>query len=127
MRAFLLLFLLAPAPWLAAEDSSGINAISGAASLAASVGGTTGVSVSIGLSLAFNEVGNVVAAYISQADKGVKTASGSIDVATFSNTMGENARHNDGANVAFIDGHAKWMMLDGQLLDTNWYYLRGAK
>jgi prepilin-type N-terminal cleavage/methylation domain-containing protein/prepilin-type processing-associated H-X9-DG protein len=36
-------------------------------------------------------------------------------------------RHNDGLNMSFVDGHAKWVKLDGRVLDTNWMYLRGAK
>lgn len=65
---------------LAASDSSSVDAIAGAASLAASVGGSNGISVSIGLSVALNEIGNVVAAYVSNADQGVKASTGSIVV-----------------------------------------------
>jgi prepilin-type processing-associated H-X9-DG protein len=32
-------------------------------------------------------------------------------------------RHNEGMNVGFVDGHAKWMKYGGQLLDTNYYYV----
>jgi len=61
---------------LGAHDSSVINAIAGAASLAGSVGGTAGVSVAIGLSLAFNDISNVVSASIINADEGVFTTNG---------------------------------------------------
>src|SRR5262249_23736760 len=54
---------------ISAVDGSGINAIAGAASLAAGLGISNGVAVSIGLSLAFNEVGNDVAASILNADE----------------------------------------------------------
>ena len=43
-----------------ADDSSSIDAVAGAGSLAASFGGSTGIAVSIGLSLAFNEINNDV-------------------------------------------------------------------
>src|SRR5205814_5688268 len=58
---------------ISAVDGSGINAIAAAASLAAGLGISNGVAVSIGLSLAFNEVGNDVAASILNADESVKT------------------------------------------------------
>jgi prepilin-type N-terminal cleavage/methylation domain-containing protein/prepilin-type processing-associated H-X9-DG protein len=32
-------------------------------------------------------------------------------------------RHNDGCNVGFIDGHAKWLKVDGKLLNTNYYFV----
>jgi hypothetical protein len=73
---------------ISATDSSGINAIAGAASVAASLGGTAGVSVSIGLSLAFNEVNNEVEAYIVDADQGVTTSTGSIEIHAL--TQGKN-------------------------------------
>ena len=69
---------------LYAEDSSGINAIAGAASLAAGFGSTAGVAVAVGLSLAFNEVSNNVEAYISGMDEGVTTSSGSITISALS-------------------------------------------
>ncbi len=69
---------------IAASDASGINAVAGAASLAASVGGTGGGAVSIGLSIAINEVRNDVEAYISDADGGVTTSSGSITISAVS-------------------------------------------
>ncbi len=56
-----------------ADDSSGINAIAGAASLAAGFGSSAGVAVAVGLSLGFNEVSNNVEAYINNADQGVIT------------------------------------------------------
>ncbi len=72
---------------LAASDSSSVDAIAGAASLAASVGGSNGISVSIGLSVALNEVGNVVAAYVSNADQGVKTSTGSIVISALTQSQ----------------------------------------
>ncbi len=56
-----------------ADDSSGINAIAGAASIAAGFGSTAGVAVAIGLSLGFNEISDNVEAYISNVDQGVTT------------------------------------------------------
>ncbi|MAI32532.1 MAG: hypothetical protein CMM07_12785, partial [Rhodopirellula sp.] len=68
-----------------ADDASVINAIAGAAAIAASFGGTGGVSVSIGVSLAYNEVSNQVAAYLSNADEGVFTVGGGdIDISAAS-------------------------------------------
>ncbi|MGD8418835.1 MAG: hypothetical protein PVJ78_00250, partial [Gammaproteobacteria bacterium] len=55
-----------------ADDGSAINAIAGAASVAAAFGGTTGVAVSIGVSIAENEIDNDIAAYI--ADESVGSA-----------------------------------------------------
>lgn len=69
---------------LNAEDSSGINAIAGAGSIAAGFGATAGVAVSVGLSLGFNEISNNVEAYISNADQGVTTSSGSITISALS-------------------------------------------
>lgn len=43
-------------------------------------------------------------------------ASGSISAA-FANTLVENARHNDGANYGYIDGHAKWDRLERVAID----------
>ncbi|HSW23337.1 MAG TPA: hypothetical protein VLJ62_11265, partial [Burkholderiaceae bacterium] len=61
-----------------ANDSSGITALTGAASLAASFGGVAGVSVSVAGSVARNEIGNTTSAYITNAngagaDVGVST------------------------------------------------------
>ncbi len=67
-----------------ADDSSGIDAIAGAASIAGSVGGEAGVSVSIGLAIAINEVSNQVFAYIANADTGVSTTSGDLSVSATS-------------------------------------------
>lgn len=67
-----------------ADDSSGINAIAGAASLAAGFGSTTGVAVAVGLSLGFNEISNNVEAYISNADQGVTTTGGELGDITIS-------------------------------------------
>ena len=63
---------------LTATDSSSIDAVAGAASLAASFGGTAGVSLSIGVALARNVISNDVAAYIDNADFGVTTNVGDI-------------------------------------------------
>ena len=60
---------------LKAEDTSTISAVTGAASLAAAFG-AVGVGVSIGVAGAYNEIGNDVAAYIYNADTGVKTTGG---------------------------------------------------
>ena len=60
-----------------ADDASGIDAIAGAASLAAGFGSSAGIGVAIGLSLAFNEIDNDVDASIQNADEGVKTTAGS--------------------------------------------------
>jgi hypothetical protein len=66
---------------LEATDSSGINAIAGAASIAGAITGTGGaVAVSIGLALAFNEVGNQVEASIVDADQGVNAKTGSVTI-----------------------------------------------
>lgn len=43
-------------------------------------------------------------------------AAGAID-ATFNNTLGEAARHNDGANYGYVDGHAKWDRLERVNID----------
>jgi hypothetical protein len=60
---------------LTAGDTSTITAVTGAASLAAAFGGV-GVGVSIGVSGAYNQISNDVAAYIHNADDGVKTTGG---------------------------------------------------
>ncbi|MBT7080925.1 MAG: hypothetical protein HN929_05590, partial [Chloroflexi bacterium] len=62
-----------------AEDNSSIEAVAGAASLAASLGGQSSVSVSIGMSIAFNETNNNVESYIANADK-VEATSGDIHI-----------------------------------------------
>ena len=64
---------------LSADDTSVINAFTGAASLGASVG-AVGVAVSVGVGLAFNEISNVVSAYIKDADTGVTSTTGDIRV-----------------------------------------------
>jgi hypothetical protein len=69
---------------LHAEDGSSINAVAGAASIAAGFGASAGVAVAAGLSLAFNEVSNNVEAHISGMDKGVTTSSGSITISALS-------------------------------------------
>jgi len=61
-----------------ADDSSGISAFAGAASLAASLSGNTGVSVAVGLSLAFNEISNDVDAFVRGAN--VTTDSGDLSL-----------------------------------------------
>ena len=66
---------------LTANDNSSIQAIAGAASIAAALGSDAGVSISLGISLAFNRVDNRVEAFIANADTGVTTANGSTTVA----------------------------------------------
>jgi hypothetical protein len=53
---------------LTAKDNSRITADAAAASLAGSAAGTVGVSISVGIAVAFNEVSNVVSAYIANSD-----------------------------------------------------------
>ncbi len=65
---------------LSADDSSGISAIAGAASVAGSVGGEAGVGISIGLAIAINEVSNQVYSFIANADNEVKSTSGDVSV-----------------------------------------------
>ncbi len=69
---------------LVADDSSTINAVAGAGSLAAGFGSSAGVAVAVGLSLAFNEVSNDVEAYIANADQGVTASGGSITISAVS-------------------------------------------
>ena len=98
---------------LGAHDSSVINAVAGAASLAGSVGGDAGVSVAIGLSLAFNDISNVVSASITNADQGVFTNGGAVQISASSDgshlfdlnmaTMGLTAAQLDGAAKADQD------------------------
>ena len=73
--------ILADHVTLTALDTSTITALAGAASLAASLGGTVGVSVSVGVSLAENTITSEVAAYIANADQGVKTRLGDLRIA----------------------------------------------
>jgi hypothetical protein len=51
-----------------ADDRSSIQAIVGAASVAASFGGTAGVAVSIGVSIAFNQIDTDTNAYINAVE-----------------------------------------------------------
>src|SRR4029079_6269028 len=67
-----------------AKDGSGIDAIAGAASIAVGFGMTSGVAVAVGLSLAFNEVGNDVQAYVRDADQGVTSRAGDIVISAIS-------------------------------------------
>ena len=67
-----------------ADDSSSIDAIAAAASIAGSYGGTAGVSVSVGVSLAYNEISNEVKAYIQNANDQVETTGGDIIVTALS-------------------------------------------
>ena len=62
---------------LTATDTSSIDAIVGAASVAADFG-AGGASLSIAVSLAHNEIGNIVDASIANAPDGVTTTSGAI-------------------------------------------------
>ena len=64
---------------ITATDSSGINAIAGAAAIAAGFG-VVGVAVSIAVTIAFNQVANDVAAYLANADQGLTTTAGAFTV-----------------------------------------------
>jgi hypothetical protein len=64
---------------ISAQDTSRISAVTGAASLAAGFGGV-GVAVSIGVAGAYNQISNEVAAYIADANDGVKTTGGDITI-----------------------------------------------
>ena len=75
-----------------AIDSSSIDAVAAAASIAASLGGTVGISAAIGLSLAFNEISNDVAAAILNADQGVTATTGDVTISAL--TLGRTpVRH----------------------------------
>ena len=65
---------------LAADDTSRINAITGAATLAGGFG-ATGVAVSVGVAVAHNSISNDVAAFITRADTGVTATVGDISLA----------------------------------------------
>ena len=64
---------------VAAEDTTTITALTGAASLSAALGPAS-IAVSMGVSLAHNEIGNQVAASIKNADNPVKTTIGGVTV-----------------------------------------------
>ncbi|MFL5755287.1 MAG: hypothetical protein ACJ77N_03225, partial [Chloroflexota bacterium] len=64
---------------LSATDGSGINAVVGAASVAAGFG-VVGAALSIAVSIAWNEVRNDVRAYIANANPGVTTTTGPVSV-----------------------------------------------
>ena len=64
---------------VSAKNSSAINAIAGAASVAAAFG-ATGLAVSIAISLAQNDISGVVEAHISNADNLVEATDGDISV-----------------------------------------------
>jgi len=59
---------------LHASDTSSIQAIAGAATIAAAFGGKAGVALSVGVALAENHIGNEVEAYIAGVDDGLETA-----------------------------------------------------
>ena len=65
---------------LKAADNSTIASDAGAASLAGSVGGAVGVAVAVGISLAENEISNEITASIDNADDGVITNTGDIEL-----------------------------------------------
>ncbi|KPA19704.1 repeat-containing protein [Candidatus Magnetomorum sp. HK-1] len=67
-----------------ADDGSSIQAIAGAASVAANISGKTSVAISIGMSMAFNEINNQVFAYIANVDNAVKTTTGDVDISSMS-------------------------------------------
>jgi hypothetical protein len=79
---------------LTADDTSVINVLTQAVSIAGSYGGN-GVSLSIGVAVAHNEISNVVEAYISNADQGVVARTGDISL-----TAQERARIRSGAAAA---------------------------
>src|SRR5262249_19149148 len=62
-----------------ASDSSTIDVLTEAVSIAASFGGV-GVSLSIGVALAQNYIGNDVEAYLANADQGVTTTTGDLSL-----------------------------------------------
>jgi hypothetical protein len=64
---------------LTAKNTSTIDAIAGAASLAASFAGKDSTAVSIGVSLAFNSINNQVESYIKNANDGVR-ANGAVQL-----------------------------------------------
>ena len=76
---------------LQATDTSSIEAVTGAASLAVSFGGTGAVSLAVGVAIANNEIGNDVAAYLENANNVTTTGAlsatasedASIDAKTF--------------------------------------------
>ena len=70
---------------LGAQDTSKITSIAGAASIAASFGLYTGVAVSVGVALAHNEIGNIVQAYILDANDLVKSTIGNIELTVIEN------------------------------------------
>jgi hypothetical protein len=74
---------------LKAEDTSSIQAFTGAASLAASFAGVAAVSVSIGVALADNIITNTVSSYIDNADDGVVAREGEIRVEAVENSSVE--------------------------------------
>lgn len=61
-------------------DGSSIVSIAGAASVAASFGGSAGVAVSIGVALARNAISNAIDAVIRNADQGVTTTVGNVQL-----------------------------------------------
>jgi hypothetical protein len=71
---------------LGAQDSSSIAA--GPAQRRSATIGIAGLSVSVGAAVAFNEVNNDVAAYILDADNGVTSTTGNIDISA--NTLGKH-------------------------------------
>ncbi|MFA6776746.1 MAG: hypothetical protein WCR76_10845, partial [Sphaerochaetaceae bacterium] len=70
----------ATAVTLTAKDTSAINSIAGAASVAAAFGGSEGVAVSIGVALAENHIGNQIDAYIANVAMPTTDSVGNITV-----------------------------------------------
>jgi len=64
---------------LVATDTSRIDALVGTASIAAGFG-MGGVGVSVGVALAWNDIGNQVAAFISNCDTGVGARTGNVSI-----------------------------------------------
>ncbi|MBF0186114.1 MAG: hypothetical protein HQM06_17230, partial [Magnetococcales bacterium] len=65
-----------------ADNGASINAIAGAASLAASLSGQKGIAVSIGLSLAFNSIDSDVLATIKDVDGGLTAGDGHVELSS---------------------------------------------
>lgn len=82
-----------------AKDSSSIDAIVGAASVAVALGGTAGVAVAIGVALAFNEINNDVDAYIINADQ----LSSDGDVTITATSIGRELFNLTGVTAAQLD------------------------
>ena len=65
---------------LTASDTSTISALAGAASVALSLAGAVGVGISVGVALSWNTIDTTVTAFIRNADGGVTSETGNIDI-----------------------------------------------